>query len=328
VHWNLMRFDGDPVASIRYDGNAHRSLASGFSSEINLAKVNANRDGDEYDVTNARGHMWMNQMPYQNASPGEWLLWTDEFNIPTSAYDITRIQFHATDSSPERVKVAFAARIEDQWYIYWDGRVETQWNAWRLYSIEFATSGWYRFEPGPAFSINRAEPASLPSGNIDAFGLYMLKDYAWYVNRIDNVTIYVRERVPAPPFLLWQLAHFSGEELLDDSLETTLWGSEADPSTSGISNLARFAFGMDPWQTDMPVAIIPADPQPVLQFAIATAAADAVDVSVHISEDLQNWAPLAQPPQMVESSDAMLLYEVNLPQQPATFSRLIIRPAN
>lgn len=288
VGWDLMRADGEPVPSVQWDGNAHRSLSTNSQAPYRT-KINADPTGTEYDSPGARGHMWMNQMPFLNATPAEWMLWTEEYTVDTDRYEITAVEFHATDSSPERVKNSLAVRIEGEWYLFWDGRVETQWNTWRLYRIDFATTGWYRFDPSPVFSIRTAEPAPLPAGDIEAFGLYFFKDYGWYVNQVTNFTIYARERIEPPAYLTWQLAHFPAEDLLDDSLDETVWGKSADPGRTGMPNLARYALGVSPFAREE--AISPellGDGRLRLHFTWNPEATD-MAVDIERSGDLRSW---------------------------------------
>ena len=289
VGWDLMRPDGEPVPSVRWDGNAHRSLSTNSAAPYRT-KINADPTGTEYDSPGARGHMWMNQMPFLNATPAEWMLWTEEYTVDTDRYEITAVEFHATDSSPERVKNSLAVRIEDDWYLFWDGRVETQWNSWRLYRIDFATTGWYRFDPSPVFSIRNAEPAPLPAGDIEAFGLYFFKDYGWYVNQVTNFTIYARERIEPPAYLTWQLAHFPAEDLLDDALEDTVWGKHADPGRTGMSNFVRYALGLSPYSdTEGITPELTGDGRLRLHFTWNPEATD-VNVGIERSTDLRSWS--------------------------------------
>lgn len=291
VGWNLMSFNGEPVPSVQWDGNAHRSLSAGGTAATApyLTKVNADPLGVEFDSTNARGHMWMNQMPFLNATPAEWLLWTEEYSIDPQQFEIDRIQFHATDSSPERVKVAFAVRIGGQWFVHWDARVETMGTWWRLYTLDFSTSGWYRFQPSPTFTIRSAVFTHLPNGIIEAFGIYMFKDYGWYVNQIDNFTVFARERQQPPPQLAWQLQNFPPEYLYAAELETSVWGPLADPDGDGNANLLEYALAGNPLQPASLVRIAHDEQgHPVLRFRRNPLAVD-VSLRLQYSRDLLTW---------------------------------------
>jgi hypothetical protein len=289
VGWNLMRYDGQPVASIKYDGNAHRSLSGHSYTAPWQSKINANPSGTEFDQTNARGHMWMNQMPFLNGTPAEWMLWTEEYQIDQSLYDVASIRFHATDESPERVKVSLAVRIEGVWYIFWDGRVETFGTSWREYTINFSRNGWYLFTPSHAFTIRNAHYTELPSGDIEAFGLYMFKDYGWYVNQIDNFTVLARERILPPPYLAWQLANFQPEHLYEDNLATSIWGDQADPDGDGNANLLEYALGGDPVSSGSLIDATLND-EGLLQLAfLRNPQATDVDLELQRSADLTEW---------------------------------------
>lgn len=314
VGWDLMRFDGEPVPSVQWDGNAHRSLSSN-SAGVYLPKANADPTGTEYDAPNARGHMWMNQMPALNVSPAEWMLWTEEYTIDRTTYEIHSIQFHATDGSPERVKNSLAVRIEGQWYIFWDGRVESFGNWWRLYTINFATSGWYLFDPSPTFSILGAEPTTLPPGDVDAFGLYFYKDYAWYVNQIDNFTVRVTERVVPPPFLVWQTQNFRGLDLLDDVLESTVWGQRAAPGRNNVPNLIAYATGQRPFTARHPEPTLDAFGDIRFRLPLNPVAED-VDLIIRQTTDFLEWRTFEDENwTLIEPSDGQLpeIWDLHLP---------------
>ncbi|MCC5839449.1 MAG: hypothetical protein JJT96_04920 [Opitutales bacterium] len=315
VGWDLMRFDGEPVPSVKWDGNAHRSLSTNVSA-IYLPKVNADPTGTEYDSPNARGHMWMNQMPALNVSPAEWMLWTEEYTIDRTTYEIHSVQFHATDKSPERVKNSLAVRIDGEWYIFWDGRVESlQTSWWRLYTINFATGGWYRFEPSPTFSILRAEPITLPPGDVDAFGLYFYKDYAWYVNEIDNFTVFVTERVAPPPFLVWQTQNFRGLDLLDDLLESSIWGQSAAPGRNSVPNLIAYATGQRPFTARHPQPTL--DEAGDIRFRLPlNPAAEDVELIIRHTADFSEWRTFeGENWTLLEPSDGQLpeIWDLHLP---------------
>jgi len=58
---------------------------------------------------------------------------------------------------------------------------------------------------------------------------------------------YLRHRPPptSSNFATWRAANFTGADLADDALS----GPDADPAASGLSNLARYAFGIPPPQS-------------------------------------------------------------------------------
>jgi hypothetical protein len=220
--------------------------------------------------------------------------------------------------------------VGGQWYLFWDGRVETRYSFWRNYQISFATSGWYRFDPSPTFSIRRAEPADLPPGQIEAFGLYFFKDYGWYVNEIDNFAIKVRERVLPPPFLLWQLAHFDAVDLIDDARESSVWGRNADPNHNGILNFVEFALGNDPLSATVQAPYrlrVNEAGVPVLEIALNPEATE-VSLTLQMSHDLKAWTTIAAPEwNLIEVPDSPLHHwEIPLPpeaNQPAHFYRIL-----
>ncbi len=296
VGWNLMRYDGDPVASIKYDGNAHRSLSWKSSPAAPwLPRINANPTGTEYDAPNAYGHMWMNQMPSLNVSPAEWMLWTEEYAFDQADWQLARITFHSTDGSPERVKVSPAVRIDGRWYLGWDLRVETFYSWWREYTINLGPDGWRLFEPSLFFSIRQAEPVGrLPDGAVTAFGLYFFKDYAWYVNEIDNFTLWARPREPENPYGAWLTRAFP-QAFLTDPANAAALAPEADPNGDGWANLWAFATGTDPldpsgkaaaprllWDGETLVLDLPRNPQ-----------AHNLAFTVYASADLKAWEAVA-----------------------------------
>jgi hypothetical protein len=326
VGWNLMRFDGDPVASIHYDGNAHRSLSYDAGNRPPyLPKVNADPDGTEYDAPGNGGHMWMNQMPFLNASPGEWMLWTDEYPVDRERWELTELNFNAIDGSPEQVKVAPAVRIGGEWFIGWDLREETRFKSWRAYSIRLGSTGWVRFAPSPVFSVRDAEPVErLPDGDIDAFGIYMLKDYAWYVNRIDNITLWARPTQPPNPYGDWVATRFPQSLLIGPNAAETV-APEADADHDGWANIWEYAMDTGGGDTSgatpalfledgQLVADLPWNPQ-----------ADNLVLSVYASSDLKDWYRVdLQPVDYAdpESGQARRRWSAPLPQSGNLFHRM------
>lgn len=297
VGWNLMRYDGEPVPSIKYDGNAHRSLSwDQYGNAPYFEKVAANPSGLEFDEPNAGGHMWMNQMPALNVTPGEWMLWTDEFTIDRTSWELARISFYGKDSSPENVKVSPAVRINGQWYIGWDLRlVSWRTSYWKYYEIPLSRTGWYLFEPSLFFTIKDATSVDrLPEGDADAFGFYFFKEYAWYVNEVDNFTLWLRPRQADNPYGPW-LVDAVDPSLLADPANLALWEPDQDPDGDGWANIWEFACGWDPIKPDSgsngsPVGYenghlildLPANP-----------VADNLLFSAYSSADLLNWVPYA-----------------------------------
>jgi hypothetical protein len=305
VGWNLMRFDGDPVARIKYDGNAHRSLAfDRWDTGPYLPQVNANPSGSELDGPATYGHMWMNQMPFLNASPGEWMLWTDEFSIDQSAWELTQISFHSSDGSPEQVKVAPAVRIDGQWYIGWDLRVETRrFFKWRLYDIQLGATGWVLFEPSLFFSVKDAAPVErLPDGDITAFGLYMFKDYAWYVNEIDNITLHAVPREPEDPYAAWVSRGYS-QEFLRNTVDPAVFEPQADANGDGWANIWDFAMGRTSAEAALTGSILTHGENGDSLVMPWNEAASGLEIEVLVSRDLRTWvdpvtvsAPGGRPP--------------------------------
>lgn len=298
VGWNLMRFDGEPVAAIKFDGNAHRSLVCDpHDSAPWLPKVNANPMGSELTGTGTCGHMWMNQMHGLNASPGEWMLWTEEYPVDTELWDLAALSFHSSDGSPERVKVAPAVRIAGEWFIGWELRVETRWDTWREYTIPWSRTGWVRFDPSILFSVRDAVPIErLPNDEITAFGLYFFKDFAWYVNEIDNVTLKARPSQPRNSYGDWVAQSFPQEMLTDAARHADLQ-PQADADRDGLSNLWAYALGRSPVGSDgaeggFPVVLRAGEDEDGWELQLPwNPVADNVVLEVHTSKDLQRWDP-------------------------------------
>lgn len=293
VGWNLMRYDGEPVASVQYDGNAHRSLSyDTWDTGPSLPRINANPTGAEPEGGNTAGHMWMNQMPFLNASPGEWMLWTDEYTIDRDKWELAEFSFHAKDGSPERVKVAPAVRIGGQWYLGWELRILTQWKTWRAYTINLDTAGWVLFEPSLIFSVRDAEAVDrLPDGDVDAFGLYMFKDYAWYVNEIDNFTVKVRPRQEPDPYGTWVVEVFP-QDLLKNDAEVWKVDKVHDPDRDGWSNLWEFVMGSNPMEAGSSGLLTSVDSEGRVRLALPwNPEATNIAMTVMESADLVNWAP-------------------------------------
>jgi len=290
VGWNLMRYDGDPVASVKYDGNAHRSLSTGDAEPPYFTKVNADPNGSEYDYDRAQGHMWMNQMPNLN-SGNEWMLWTEEFVLDRTAWDLNTITFHATDSSPERVKVSPAMRIGGQWYLGWDLRVETWGSWWRSYTMPLALTGWYLFEPSSTFTIKDATPVDLlPEGNIEAFGFYFFKDYAWYVNQIDNFAVQVTPARTENPYRDWLFQNYSQAELIAEA-ESGRLNPEEDFNGDGWANVWDYATGRTDGATPRLLYLIDGEPRLVIDW---NPAAVNLELDVFQSTDLAQWVNIEE----------------------------------
>lgn len=80
-------------------------------------------------------------------------------------------------------------------------------------------------DPGAAITQVRFETGNFAAG-------------AWAV--VDNVSVH---RMPPPAgFSQWQALHFTSEELADEAVS----GPAADPAGDGVSNVFKYAFGLDP----------------------------------------------------------------------------------
>jgi len=293
VGWQLMSFDGNPVPEVKYDGNAHRSLSGDSYSGRSASKVNANPTGEEYDILNANGHMWMNQMPFQNASPSEWFLWTDEYPVSRSGQEISKMTFQSTDSSPEHVKVSPALRIDDKWYIGWDMRVETSGGWWRDYSIEVQDNGWYLFEPSPIFTIRDATLIGrLPDGDVDAFGVFFYKDYGWYVNEFDNLTLYTQPKQVVPPFASFLTGYFPAIVLADGARDAG-WRPYQDYDGDGFSNMLEYLGDSDPTERrSQPADLVRIEPTTTQIDLVVTntEAMSGLSMILWKSNDLKTWS--------------------------------------
>lgn len=248
VGWGLMQYNGEPVPSVTYDGNAHRCLRGGGGSAVYRPKVSADPAGEEYEEQGSSGHLWMNQMPRQNVSPAEWMVWTQEFTIDLAEWELAQFSFHAADSSPwqELVAASLAVRIEEQWYVAWDLRAEINRSWWNEYDVPLQPTGWYRFEPSETFTIREADPVGrLPEGVIDAFGVYFFKEYAWYITDFDNFTLYVRPQRGPRPYGRWLVDNYGSVELAN-AVASRSWNTAADPDGDGWANLWEYSLGGDP----------------------------------------------------------------------------------
>ncbi len=321
VGWSLTRPDGEPVIT-----NAHRCLNTAGSDSF-LPRVNSNPTGEEYDEPDALGHIWMNQMPFLNASPAEWMLWTDEFAIDRQSWDLASFQFRARDGSTAEggVQNTPAVRIDGQWYLGWDMRVESRFDFWRSYTINLGETGWYRFDPSPTFSIlNATRVDSLPAGEIEAFGLYFRKLFGWHVNRIDNFEVWVRPRAPLDPYGQWLARHFPPTRLALPR-EDGLWGPEDDASGDGLPNFVAFALDRDPSSGEPGDArtLRPGDGVWEARLRV-NPAASAVEINLEFSEDLDTWQPLGSSGSVITDAHGETWREWLIPKEsdaPAAFIR-------
>ena len=300
VGWKLTQYTGDPVAEVIYDGNAHRCLGwDSYGNAPYFPRINANPTGTEFDAQDAAGHLWMNQMPFQNTSPAEWLLWTDEFTINQSQWELAEITFYGQDSSPELVEVAPAVRIDGQWYIGWDLRVEkANTSYWKYYRLLLDGTGWYLFEPSLFFTIRGATPVSrLPGGEIEAFGFWFFKEYAWYINKIDNFALNVRPRAAENAYGPW-LTKWFPQEILTDASQSLSLQPGSDPDGDGWANIWEYAQDGDPLLANSPgtTALHWQEGQIQLDVPVNEAAIN-LSFSAYSSEDLQSWTPLEVVPE-------------------------------
>lgn len=332
VGWSLTRPDGEPVIT-----NAHRCLNTAGSDSF-LPRVNSNPTGLEYDEPDALGHIWMNQMPFLNASPSEWMLWTDEFAIDRQSWDLASFRFRARDGSTSEggVQNTPAVRIDGQWYLGWDMRVESQWGtdwnwSWRSYTINLGQSGWYRFDPSPTFSIlNATRVDNLPAGEIEAFGLYFRKLFGWHNNRIDNFEVWVRPRAPLDPYGQWLARHFPPTSLALPR-EAGRWHPEDDASGDGLPNRIAFALDRDPFTPGAGVSGRDHTLENLGEGWRARLrihpAADNVTIALQFSPDLVEWTPHPAPGTPATDHHGNTWLEWTLPEQAgaaSTFVRWVI----
>jgi len=60
------------------------------------------------------------------------------------------------------------------------------------------------------------------------------------------ISVLVQNTIPTTPLESWRELHFTGAELGDPGLETTVWGVSADADDDGLTNDTEFALGTNP----------------------------------------------------------------------------------
>jgi hypothetical protein len=100
--------------------------------------------------------------------------------------------------------------------------------------------------------------------------------------------------VPPPPpvtFAGWQQIHFSADQLTESNIS----GWSATPASDGLSNLFKYAVGLDPWTTTTgsEVQISTADGEPQLSYSRPVGLTDVTYV-VEVSNDQTLWTALPQ----------------------------------
>lgn len=154
----------------------------------------------------------------------------------------------------------------------------------------------------------QTEPASLPVrwlyNGLDtpprAAGIYIVTaviDSPTHEGRA-QVTAFIDDPSPAPlvAYANWLLTHFSPEEIR----EGLVTARNADLAEDGLSNLFKYALGLDPWTTMSPEARA-ALPRFVrtgnangLVFSLPATPAGDVNIAVEASSDLVTWTEIAR----------------------------------
>ncbi len=120
--------------------------------------------------------------------------------------------------------------------------------------------------------------------------------------------------VPASGLQRWQLREFPAEAG-NPATREALWGANADPRGSGMTNLLRFALGLALTATpaDLPVALPGADG--VLTFTIPrNPEAGAVGLVVEVSADLVDWHSGDEHLEVVSNDAALLVVRDRNPE--------------
>ncbi len=100
--------------------------------------------------------------------------------------------------------------------------------------------------------------------------------------------------VPPPPpvtFASWQQIHFSADQITNANIS----GWAASPAGDGLSNLFKYALGLDPWTaaTGSGVQISTAGGEPQLSYSRPVGLTD-VTYAVEVSNDQMTWTALPQ----------------------------------
>ncbi|QNN23221.1 hypothetical protein HED60_13385 [Planctomycetales bacterium ZRK34] len=159
-------------------------------SPTNQSAVNSNPDSAEI----SNGYAFNN-----DANGVDYLIWTDEYTVDRTAYSITSISWYQANESTSDVSRA-AIQIGSQWYAssqtfqntsaYFGG------SGGELMSLDFASANWLLLDFTDGSSLALGSAASLPGGDITAFGVY----YDSKVARL-RLDTYAITAIPTPAAL-------------------------------------------------------------------------------------------------------------------------------
>lgn len=91
-------------------------------------------------------------------------------------------------------------------------------------------------------------------------------------------------------FEIWQGANFTAEQLANPSLESSVWGVNADPDGDGVPNLLEYALGGDPLATNLAILPSVAVSGSQLSLSFTPATLEGLTFVIEASNDLINWS--------------------------------------
>lgn len=183
VGWNLLAADngGDVFSPIPAYGY-YLGIYNYQGIPTNLGNINAPASAsDEYGIS---------QIFNTDGFKFQSLVYTDQYEIDQSAYDISSISYYAYGTSggtPGFVRAA--VQIDGTWYVTSSTSYDT---IPTQYTIDFDTTSWFTLTAavGAPFSVS-GSPVSLPGGTIEAFGWFGAPraDLGGSTLRLDTYTI-------------------------------------------------------------------------------------------------------------------------------------------
>ncbi|MCU0792534.1 MAG: PEP-CTERM sorting domain-containing protein [Opitutaceae bacterium] len=125
---------------------------------------------------------------------GIFLAYTEEHVVNRSAFNITSVSWEQRNDGPA---LGVAVRIGGAWYASSTVPGGGGGTAWSTASLDFANTTWSALNFAATSQLSVGATTTLPSGNIDAFGLYAPEARGTTAARIDAFTIQATA-VPEP----------------------------------------------------------------------------------------------------------------------------------
>jgi acetyl esterase/lipase len=142
----------------------------------------------------------------------------------------------------------------------------------------------------------------------------------------------VKVTVKRTGLIAWRYNNFTSTAVTNSSLESSVWGDQADPDGDGIPNLLEYALALDPWQPDsgLPgVLIAGAGAAAQVTYRKAVQLATEPDIGMHLLAATNlagnaNWFVLNEKETSLGTADGFESIRKTLPPE---YTRLFIKTA-